>query len=262
MMDKATREASRRAQMQARDDAGRFKEERKRAKQQFKKIGAYPTKKINGQNIPYNSSGRVPAEMMAARLNQMNAEKGPLADLKRKAKKLIRRNPTPEEAVVWWEDPSCCDVEGIDDPNSDLFMTEDLQDPDSQKKIAVLAKTEKDQLQIRKDIESAFTSKQLKAMGCVTIVSTKDLGENAGATAFRTENRPSDMIYIDPECVNDKETVVHEAVHLSRLRDRSRGLIKRSVNKDRTGRSIKVTPVGRAAEEAATIIETKQRLRK
>lgn len=239
-----------------RDRLGRF------ARRQYvprgkRTVGGYPAERHRGHDIPLGADGRVPREMMAARL--VAASPRPARDARRPARSVLR-NPTPAEAAAWWDDPSLCDVAGVDDAD-ELFRLAGLRDPRSQERIAVVAATEGDQRAIREALQDAFSSEELERMASGGLVIVAD-GEDPvllGSCDFRTDNRPASMITISKDAVRDGETVVHEAVHQLRHAE------GRSENRDPTGRTNTAKRAGRrtraeAREERATEMETRDRL--
>lgn len=198
-------------------------------------MAGYPTKTIKGMDIPYDPyTGHVPKELLASRF--LAKSQNPYRDCTRKARGTLE-GPTPEEAANWWDDPSVCDIVGIDDCE-ELFELRKLMHPEAQRRIAVLTNSRTAQETIRKDLERAFSSEELKRMSSyleeapgLTVDARKRDKKLRGSCDFRTGNRPGNMISVSDDAVGDGITTVHEGVHLIRHAE------GRSENRDPTGRT-------------------------
>lgn len=198
-------------------------------------MAGYPTKVVRGKAIPYDpSTGDIPAELAASRF--LARSKGPRRDYTRRASTVLE-SPTPEEAADWWDNPSVCDIAGIDD-GEEIFEMRRLANPEAQRRIAVLANSKTDQDIIRRDLEGAFSPEELERMSTylkgapgLTVDARRRDGELLGSCDFRTGNRPGNMITVSDDAVGDGVTTVHEGVHLLRHAE------GRSENRDPSGRT-------------------------
>lgn len=132
--------------------------------------------------IPVGEDGYVPFEEIVRRFH----EKGDRSDADSTDSIVLPNRLTPEQISEWWNDPSVCDICGVDTEDSDIYAVPLSIRGRKRKalgKIAVLAdRNESDR--IKKALARSFTAKELEEMaeGRSLMISTKP--HLSGCTGF------------------------------------------------------------------------------
>ena len=213
---------------------------------------------------PAGPDGRVPPEAMAQRFQA----RGDVRDLDSTDGRVLR-NPTPEELVEsgWWDDPSVCDVEGVDTRGAAMYDVSSVPKSkrSAQRRMAVIA-DEEEARRIRAVLSESFTAEELAKMaedGAVVVRSVPDCGDATGVYFRRQDGVETPLILLERGVSADG--VVHEFVHHLKASDRSReGVLRSRIPSRRDG-----TPARRwrlmpdkekkkriAEDERATVAET------
>jgi hypothetical protein len=69
------------------------------------------------KGIPVGKDGYVPEREIVRRYQEV----GDFSDSNTDDSLILPRKLTPQEIEQWWEDPSVCDIEGIDTKDSDIY---------------------------------------------------------------------------------------------------------------------------------------------
>ena len=129
---------------------------------------------------------------------------------------------TPEQISDWWNDPSICDIEGIDTKDSPVYsvpMSIRGRKRKALRRIAVLS-DRKESDHIKKVLARSFTAEELEKMaeGPSVIVSTKDhLRDCTGFYLRRQKGVTVPEIVLEEGTTDDG--IVHEFVHHERAVD-------------------------------------------
>ena len=174
---------------------------------------------------------------------------------------VLPRKLTPQQISEWWEDPSVCDIDGVDNEGADIYsvpLSVRGRKRDALKRIAVLA-DRKEICRIKKVLADSFTADELEriASGVPLMICTEDnLRDCSGFYLRRQEGCTVPQIVLEKGISSD--SIVHEAVHHLRVMEgRSEFPVKdemldpafRSLPKDEKVRI-------RAEEERRTVAET------
>ncbi len=215
-----------------------------------------------GRDIPVGKDGKVPFRAIVRRFH----EAGSRRDADSTDAKVLPRELTPEQIREWWDDPSVCDIKGVDTEDSDIYRV-----PASVRgrkraalsKIAVLA-DRKESDRIKKVLADSFTADELEAMasGIPLMVSSEPhLRDCTGFYLRRQDGCPVPQIVLEEGTTADG--IVHEAVHHLRAVDGRTSFPTRDGVLDpsyrRLPRSERNMIVGR--EERETVAETVARTR-
>lgn len=176
----------------------------------------------------------------------------------------VRRGPfAPEDIVDWWLDPSVCDLEGLDDEESQAYDVSSLPKEQRmvQRRIAVIApKAEADR--IRSILASSFTIAEIEMMsrhGSFVIHTIPDGGEATGCYWRKQDGMEIPVIALESGCTPDG--VVHEMVHHLRAVDDTRsGMLKTPYPMDEDGRLDAEYVRCLSPEELGSIMEAEERL--
>jgi len=169
-------------------------------------------------DIPVGDDGYVPVSAMVRRFH----EKGELRDSDTTDSVVLPSRLTPEQIEEWWNDPSSCDIEGIDTEDSDVYsvpLSIRGKKRKALKRIAVLA-DKKESARIKKILADSFTAEELETMadGRSLMISTEPhLRDCTGFYLRRQEGVPVPEIVVEEGTTVDG--IVHEAVHHLRARD-------------------------------------------
>lgn len=170
------------------------------------------------KDIPADKDGYVPVKEIVRRYQ----ERGNPTDSETTDALVLPQRITPKEIEGWWNDPSICDIQGIDTKGSDIYSVP-LSIRGKKRKalsrIAVIA-DRKEADRIRKILADSFTAEELERMslGRSLIVSVTDSMRECTGYYLRRQHG----IEV-PEIVLERGTtadgIVHEAVHHLRVVD-------------------------------------------
>ena len=172
-------------------------------------------------SIPVGSDGYVPMFAMAQRLQMFREFED---DVESNHDIVLQLPLTPEEIVEWWADPSCCDIEGLDTPDSSVYDVSHLPREQRmvQSKIAVIAPPEEAQ-RIRREIAKAFTIEELEKMArgeSVVVQSVGHFDKGLGCYYYKQDGMEVPLIVLEDDCPED--SIVHEMTHHLRRKDTDR----------------------------------------
>ncbi len=185
--------------------------------------------------IPIDENGTVPDWALVARFQ----EKGDWSDLDDRSSVVLPTGCTPEELADWWANPGCCDVEGIDTPDSQYYDVSSVPRNQrvAQRRIAVMADPE-EQVRIRRILAESFTVDELETMtrgGSFIIRSVPDMGDATGCYYRKQNGVEIPLILLEYETTPDG--VVHEVVHHIRSVDPDRrGMLRTTFPSTRSGK--------------------------
>lgn len=169
--------------------------------------------------IPVGRDGFVPLRDIVKRFHEV----GDISrDSGRTASRVLPSRLTPEEIRVWWDDPSSCDIEGVDTDGSPVYsvpLTIVGRKRAALRRVAVLSsKDESDR--IKRVLAESFTADELERMagGRSFIIATEPhLRDCTGYYLRRQEGVPVPTIVLEEGTTPDG--IVHEAVHHLRVVD-------------------------------------------
>ena len=168
--------------------------------------------------IPVGRDGRVPFREIVRRFH----ERGSGGDSATTDARVLPRDPTPEQLADWWDNPSVCDVEGVDTGDAPIYRVPASirgRKRRALSKIAVLAEPDEAD-RIRKVLASSFTADELELMASGTPLMISTEGHLSDCTGFYLRRQDGCPV---PEIVLERGTtadgIVHEAVHHLRARD-------------------------------------------
>lgn len=166
--------------------------------------------------IPVEKDGLVPFDAIVRRFH----EKGDLRDADSTDGRVLPGHLTPEQIRGWWEDPSTCDIQGVDTEGSDIYSVPASirgRKRRALKRIAVLAdRRESDR--IKKVLARSFTADELEEMASgrsLVISSVPRLRDCTGFYLRRQDGVPVPEIVLEAGTTDDG--IVHEAVHHLRV---------------------------------------------
>ncbi|MBR4504217.1 MAG: hypothetical protein IKP20_04520 [Candidatus Methanomethylophilaceae archaeon] len=168
------------------------------------------------RDIPSDGDGYVPRLALIERLH----EAGRPEDLSERSRRRLPGRLTPEEAAEWWDDPSSCDIEGVDDGRSPAYLVPFGVMGRKRKalsRIAVVA-DRKEAARIKRVLADSFTAGELESMAewPSLVVSTEpSMGGCTGYYLRRQEGVPVPKIVLEEGTTPDG--IVHEAVHHLRV---------------------------------------------
>lgn len=171
-----------------------------------------------GKRIPVGEDGYVPFDALVERYHQ----KGDFRDSGRTASKVLPSRLTPDQASAWWNDPSSCDIEGIDTEDSLLYTVPFSirgRKRRALRKIAFIGNPKEGE-RVKTVLADSFTADELERMtsGRSLIISSESRLE--GCTGYylrRQEEVPVPRIVLEEGTTPDG--IVHEAVHHLRAVD-------------------------------------------
>jgi hypothetical protein len=214
------------------------------------------------KGIPVGKDGYVPLKDIVRRYQEI----GDLKDSDSDNTVILPRMLTPEEIEQWWDDPSVCDIDGIDTRESDIYsvpLSIRGRKRKALKRIAVLA-DRKESDRIKKVLAESFTAEELEMMAedrSLMVSVQPHLRDCTGFYLRRQEGVPVPEIVLEEGTTPDG--IVHEAVHHLRVKDGRTVFPTRDGVLDdryrRLSRQEKDRIVGR--EEKETVTETVARTR-
>lgn len=168
--------------------------------------------------IPVGKDGFVPKKAIVARFQEV----GDPRDSSSTHSKVLPQNLTPKEIMEWWDDPSSCDIDGIDTADSPIYSVPASIRGRKRKalsRIAVISgKKEADR--IKRVLADRFTVEELEllAEGRSLIISTvPHLSDCTGFYLRQQEGVPVPEIVLETGTTDDG--IVHEVVHALRAKD-------------------------------------------
>ena len=216
-----------------------------------------------GCRIPVDKDGYVPRKDLVRRFHEV----GNLRDSDHDSSVVLPARVTPEQVREWWDDPSVCDIEGIDTADAACYnvpLSIHGKKRKALKRIAVVSDDKKEAARIKKILANSFTASELDEMcqGRSLLVSIEPgLEDCTGYYLRRQSGVPVPEIVLEQGTTPDG--IVHEAVH------HLRAVEGRSAFPDRSGildsgyaslpKTEKDRIVGR--EERETVVETVARTR-
>lgn len=170
------------------------------------------------KDIPVGDDGYVPFDALVQRFHEV----GNFSDSRRTSAKVLPNHLTPEQASEWWNDPSVCDIEGIDTEDSQIYSVPLTVRGRKRKALSRMAfigdKAESDR--VKKILADSFTADELERMtgGSSLIITTKpNLRDCTGFYLRRQSGVEVPQIVLEEGTSPDG--IVHEAVHHLRVVD-------------------------------------------
>lgn len=171
-----------------------------------------------GRNIPVGKDGHVPVREIVRRYHEI----GEATDSDSDDDIILPLELTPEQIAEWWEDPSVCDIQGIDTKDSGIYSVPFSirgRKRKALKRIAILS-DRKEADRIKKILAESFTAEELERMsqGRSLMVSVEPYLK--GCTGYylrRQDGVPVPEIVLEHGTTTDG--IVHEAVHHLRVAD-------------------------------------------
>ena len=208
--------------------------------------------------IPTDEDGYVPIEAIVKRFH----EKGDFKELDSTSSKVLPNRLTPAQIRDWWEDPSVCDIQGVDTEDSDIYSVPFRirgRKRAALKKIAVIG-DKADGDRIKTLLAKHFNAEELEAMtrnGSLVVTMVDNLEWCTGFYARKQDGVPVSEIVLDRNSPDDG--IVHEFVHHLRVQEgrtafptRPDGRLDASYKKlDKRSRQAIIN-----AEEKETVAET------
>lgn len=208
-------------------------------------------------NIPVGKDGYVPFDALVERYQEI----GDFRDSERTADCILPSRLTPDQAYGWWNDPSSCDIEGIDTMDSELYSVPVSirgRKRKALKKVAFIG-DRKESDRVKKILADSFTADELELMtdGNSLIISMEPHLDDCTGFYLRRQNGIS-VPRIVLEEGTSTDGIVHEAVHHLRAMD-GRTAFPTSNGKLRKSFSDKPKPIQNSIigrEESETVAET------
>ena len=174
---------------------------------------------IRGSNgIPVGKDGKVPFKAIVRRFHEVGSRR----DADSTDSVVLPRELTPSQIREWWDDPSVCDIEGVDTEDSDIYSVPISirgKKRAALSKIAVLA-DRKESARIKKVLADSFTADELELMASgipLMVTSEEHLRDCTGFYLRRQEGCSFPQIVLENGTTPDG--IVHEAVHHLRAVD-------------------------------------------
>ena len=174
---------------------------------------------IRGSNgIPVGKDGKVPFKAIVRRFHEVGSRR----DADSTDSVVLPRELTPSQIREWWDDPSVCDIEGVDTEDSDIYSVPISirgKKRAALSKIAVLA-DRKESARIKTALADSVTADELELMasGIPLMVSSEEHLRDCTGFYLRTQEGCS-VPQIVLENGTTPDGIVHEAVHHLRAVD-------------------------------------------
>lgn len=168
--------------------------------------------------IPVGKDGKVPFRAIVGRFHEIGSRN----DADSTDVRVLPRELTPEQIEEWWNDPSVCDIDGVDTEDSDIYrvpLSIRGKKRTALSKIAVLA-DRKESDRIKKILADSFTAEELETMasGTSLMISSEEHLRDCTGFYLRTQDGcPVPQIVLEEGTTPDG--IVHEAVHHLRAID-------------------------------------------
>ena len=214
------------------------------------------------RDIPVGDDGFVPFDALVERYHTA----GDFRDSAKDSGRILPNRLTPDQAAEWWDDPSSCDIDGIDTKGSELYSVPFSvrgRKRKALKKVAFIG-DRKEGDRIKRILADSFTADELELMtaGDSLIVSTQPrLADCTGYYLRKQDGVSVPRIVLEEGTTTDG--IVHEAVHHLRVADgrtsfpTKNGRLKRGFSEK--PKAVRDAVVGR--EESETVAETVARTR-
>ena len=170
------------------------------------------------KGIPVGKDGYVPLKEIVRRYQEIGDPRDSDSD----DPVILPAMLTPEEIEQWWEDPSVCDIDGVDTKESDIYsvpLSIRGRKRKALKRIAVLA-DRKESDRIKRILADSFTAEELEMMAedrSLMVSVQPHLRDCTGFYLRRQDGVPVPEIVLEEGTTPDG--IVHEAVHHLRTKD-------------------------------------------
>lgn len=209
------------------------------------------------KDIPVGKDGKVPFGAIVRRFHEIGSRR----DADSTDAKVLPRELTPSQIEGWWNDPSVCDIDGVDTEDPEIYsvpFTIRGRKRTALSKIAVLA-DRKESARIKKVLADSFTAEELEAMASGIPLMISSEGHLRDCTGFylrRQEGCPVPQIVLEEGTTPDG--IVHEAVHHLRAVDGRTAFPTRNGVLDPSYRKLPKSERNRivSKEEKETVAET------
>ena len=217
------------------------------------------TRKSGRQEIPVGKDGYVPIDAIVKRYHEVGDR---MTDSRSDSDVVLPINLTPEQIAEWWNDPSVCDIQGIDTKKTDIYSVPASIRGRKRKalaQIAVITDTRKEADRIKKILAKHFTAEELETMtgGESLVISTKThLSDCTGFYMRKQDGVPVPEIVFEEGTTEDG--IVHEAVHHLRVRQGRMAFPTKNGKLDSSYHTLSKQKKDEivAREEKETVIET------
>lgn len=168
--------------------------------------------------IPIDENGFVPLDALVSRYQEVGVHRDSFST----DSKVLPAKVTPEQVSDWWNDPSVCDVEGIDTADSTIYSVPFSIRGRKRKALRRIAfiGDRKESDRIKRILADSFTAEELELMASgisVVISSEPHLRDCTGYYLRRQEGITVPRIVLEQGTTADG--IVHEAVHHLRVKD-------------------------------------------
>ena len=172
--------------------------------------------RTRAESIPVDDTGHVPFDEIVRRFH----ERGDPDDARASDSRILPRKLSPDQIREWWDDPSVCDIDGVDTEDSEIYsvpLSIRGRKRKALSRIAVLA-DRKESDRIKKVLAKSFTAEELEKMAegrSLMVSTTAHLRDCTGFYLRRQEGVPVPQIVLENGTTDDG--IVHEAVHHLRV---------------------------------------------
>lgn len=207
--------------------------------------------------IPTGDDGFVPFDALVSRYHEV----GVFGDSDTTDPRVLPSKVTPEQVADWWNDPSVCDIEGIDTADSAIYSVPFSvrgRKRKALKRIAFIG-DRKESDRVKRILADSFTANELELMASgssVVITSEPHLRDCTGYYLRRQDGVSVPKIVFEHGATADG--IVHEAVHHLRVKDGRTAFPTKNGVLDSGYRGLPRTEKDRVVrrEESETVAET------